>query len=485
MSTAAPRRVHLFLLVTLVLMGLVAGQHAQASVVCFNSAAVCNVVDEPDVTLGWAPPSSTTPVDHYAVEISWNGGVFELNSNWANISPSSPLLTINTHAVLIGHYFKIRVLACDAQNTCSQPSSESHAIAFYAADDPGAATPDFPGSAVVEEPVNEPVNEPVDEPDSGSADSIFRYERWSTRQSTYWEDQRWFSGDFNGDTRVDVAKAYSDNGLASIDIHRSTGNAFYVGNWADMQGDFPIDQQWFSGDFNGDGFDDVGNAFGGARRSNIDIYTSLGSSFDMSRWMSMRSPFDPEQKWIVGDFNGNGRDDLASVFADNGRTSIDVYLSNGSGFQQRRWATQLGTFYDAQSWFAGDFNGDGRDDLSKVIDINGQIAIDVHSSSGSSFGLKHWNSAAGTYSLQHKWVVGEFNGDGRDDLVKIFEDQQKVSIDAYSSNGSSFTRERWATQQGLFDDSQSWLAGDYNEDGTDDLAVISNDAGKISIDVYR
>jgi hypothetical protein len=99
--------------------------------------------------------------------------------------------------------------------------------------------------------------------------------------------------------------------------------------------------------------------------------------------------------------------------------------------------------------------------------------------------MKHWISGAGTYSLQHKWVVGEFNGDGRDDLVKIFEDQQKVSIDAYSSNGSSFTRERWATQQGLFDDSQSWLAGDYNEDGTDDLAVISNDAGKISIDVYR
>jgi hypothetical protein len=177
MSTAAPRRVHLFLLVTLVLMGLVAGQHAKASVVCFSSAAVCNVVDEPDVTLGWAPPSSATPVDHYAVEISWNGGVFELNPSWA---------------------------------------------------------------------------------------------------------------------------------------------------------------------------------------------------------------------------------------------------------------TQKGTYYDTQQWF-----------------------------------------------------VGEFNGDGRDDLVKIFEDQQKVSIDAYSSNGSSFTRERWATQQGLFDDSQSWLAGDYNEDGTDDLAVISNDAGKISIDVYR
>lgn len=478
MSTAAPRQVHLlFLLVTLVLTGLVAGQRAEASITCFSNAAVCNVTGEFSVSLGWDPSPSTPTIDHYRVEISWDGGVFEQNPSWTDISPMDSSVTI--YAV-VGHYFEIRALACDARNTCSQPSSESYAIAFYAAGDPDSATAAFPGSGGDEtDYVNDP--EPVE------AGSMFFFERWSSQKSESSENQQWVTGDFDGDTRVDIARVYFLEDQVNIDSHLSTGRVFDLHQWVDEEEEsFSNSQQWFSGDFNGDGFDDIGKVFGDNNQARIDIHLSTGNGFQQaSTWMERNGAFHSKQKWLIGDFNGDGRDDLACAFEDNGKASINVLLSNGSRFSKSRWTTQRGTFQDRQQWFAGDFNGDGRDDLGKVFDINGQIAIGLHPSSGSSFGVKRWISNAGTYSQRHKWVVGEFNGDGHDDLIKIFEDQQQVSIEAYPSTGASFAREPWATRQGKFEDNQNWLAGDYNMDGTDDLAVIKNEFGKIFIDIYR
>ena len=82
----------------------------------------------------------------------------------------------------------------------------------------------------------------------------------------------------------------------------------------------------------------------------------------------------------MGDFNGDGKDDLAKAFTDNGLASmdVDVHLSTGSGFGIQRWTTRQGGFWDAQQWLAGDFNGDGKDDLAKAFTDAGLASMDVH-----------------------------------------------------------------------------------------------------------
>ncbi len=99
------------------------------------------------------------------------------------------------------------------------------------------------------------------------------------------------------------------------------------------------------------------------------------------RWATRQGGFWNTQQWLSGDFNGDGKDDFAKVFNDGGLASIDVHLSSGSGFSFSRWATRQGGFWDAQKWLSGDFNGDGKDDFAKVFNDGGLASIDVHLSS--------------------------------------------------------------------------------------------------------
>ncbi|RCJ29443.1 hypothetical protein A6770_22190 [Nostoc minutum NIES-26] len=150
-----------------------------------------------------------------------------------------------------------------------------------------------------------------------------------------------------------------------------------------------------------------------------------------------------------------------------------------------RWATRQGGFWNEQQWVSGDFNGDGRDDLAKAFNDNGLASIDVHPSSGSSFGIQRWATKQSGFWNEQKWLSGDFNGDGRDDLAKAFNDNGLASIDVHPSSSSSFGIQRWATRQGGFWNEQQWASGDFTADGRDDFTKAFNDNGLVSIDVHR
>ena len=50
--------------------------------------------------------------------------------------------------------------------------------------------------------------------------------------------------------------------------------------------------------------------------------------------------------WLAGDFNGDGKTDLAYIFSTDGNASIDAHLSNGHGFTGHHWATDQGGWMD-------------------------------------------------------------------------------------------------------------------------------------------
>jgi hypothetical protein len=175
-----------------------------------------------------------------------------------------------------------------------------------------------------------------------------------------------------------VAKAFNDGGLGSVDVHVSNGGSFSMQRWATGQGSFWDAQQWLAGDFNGDGKDDVAKAFNDGGLGSVDVHVSNGSSFSMQRWATGQGSFWDAQQWLVGDFNGDGKDDLVKAFNDGGLASIDVHISNGSGFSMQRWATRQGGFWDAQQWLSGNFNGDGKDDMAKAFNDGGLASIDTH-----------------------------------------------------------------------------------------------------------
>ncbi len=324
---------------------------------------------------------------------------------------------------------------------------------------------------------------------------LFNHKRWSTNQGGFWDTQQWLAGDFNGDGKADLAKAMNDgNGGTNIDVHISNGNnAFSIQRWSTNQGGFWDTQQWLAGDFNGDGKTDLAKTMNdGNGGTNIDVHISNGNNaFNLQRWATNQGGFWDTQQWLAGDFNGDGKADLAKAMNNgNGGTNIDVHISNGdNAFNLQRWATNQGGFWDTQQWLAGDFDGDGKADLAKAMnDGNGGTNIDVHISNGNNtFSLQRWATNQGGFWDTQQWLAGDFDGDGKADLAKAMNNGINLTnIDIHlSKSNNTFHIGRWATGQGGFWDTQQWSTGDFNGNGKTDLAkAMNNGSGSTNIDVH-
>ena len=263
-------------------------------------------------------------------------------------------------------------------------------------------------------------------------------------------------GDFTGNGRDDLASYHPSNG--SWWVSRSTGTGFSTSRWAT----FGTRTGWAAhlvGDFTGDGRDDVASYH--PSNGSWWVSRSTGSGFSTARW----GTYSTRTGWathLVGDFCGNGRDDIASYHPSNGTWWVSC--STGSGFAAPGlWAT----FSTRTGWathIVGDFTGDGRDDIVSYHPSNGSWW--VSRSTGSGLSTSRW----ATFSTRTGWathMVGDFNGDGRDDIVSYHPSNGSWWVSR--STGSGFSTSRWAS----FSTRTGWathMVGDFNGDGRDDVA---------------
>ena len=131
----------------------------------------------------------------------------------------------------------------------------------------------------------------------------------------------------------------------------------------------------------------------------------------------------PNAKAVAGDFNGDGKADIALVGGD-GWSTIPVALSLGNGTfsikNHSRPDFALVANAPGAQVVAGDLNRDGRDDLV-VSGGPGWTTIPVAFSNGDgSFYTTNYANASLAVSAQAqgaKLLAGDINNDGRDDLV--------------------------------------------------------------------
>ncbi|MCA8998549.1 MAG: VCBS repeat-containing protein, partial [Planctomycetaceae bacterium] len=192
-----------------------------------------------------------------------------------------------------------------------------------------------------------------------------------------WTPIGWTSiqtGDFNGDVREDLIGLHSNgswwagfsNGgrLFSIDLASWSSTA----GWTDIN----------IGDFNGDQISDVS-----ARTSTGFYYVGLsqpGTTRLRTQYMGVWQKT-PSPTSFVGDFNGDGKDELINRNTDGEWWTKQI--RNLTGHETRykfRWSTSV-------SWIpiVGDFNGDGFDDMLGMIAGTGQWFFST------SFGRDHSN----------------------------------------------------------------------------------------------
>jgi subtilisin family serine protease len=310
---------------------------------------------------------------------------------------------------------------------------------------------------------------------------------WLVRQGPFKDNQVWLSGDFNGDGKADLARLQDDLGYATIDAYLSGGSSWNSQRWATRQGALQATQRWLAGDFNGDGKSDLAKAYECAQNQTcVDVHLSTGRGFTMKRWASNLGPWVASQKWLAADVNADGKAELVRVSDDGGMATIDVLVSSGAAFKSTRWATRQGVFSASQNWLAGDLNGDRRADLVQVSDNGmGLSQLQVYLAGQASLGLASWASGQGRHAATHRWLMGDVDGDGLSDVIRVLDEGGQASVEVQFSMGSGFELTRHATRQGLFASNHRWLAADFTGDGKADLAHVLPDNQQISIDVLR
>lgn len=265
-----------------------------------------------------------------------------------------------------------------------------------------------------------------------------------------------YAGDFNGDGRDDVL-VHSDNGIL---LYRSNGAQLDLvfscvdrvpGSWQFTAGD-----RFLIGDFNGDGKDEVVvyNATNWVMEYLGLLVDDGNNGLRLIARYDDRMPgwqFGPGDHFEVGDFNGDGKQDLV-VF--NGSDWVYPYLgllrSTGTGFS-------LARRYDANlpGWqmrpkdriLLGDFNGDGKDDLWIWNGDNWSIPyLGLLRSDGSSLAMQRrydatlpgWQMTRGD-----RHYLADFNGDGRKDLYVFNGDNWVMAyLGMLASDGNQLSMTR-------------------------------------------
>lgn len=155
----------------------------------------------------------------------------------------------------------------------------------------------------------------------------------------------------------------------------------------------------------------------------------------------------------LGDFNGDGRQDLVY------RSGQDIYvaLSNGSGFgapvKKATWSTGF-------DWKLADVNWDGYVDLIGRRGTEIQVSLNT-GASGTFAGSSQW----ATWATAYDYTLADVNGDGRADLIGRYINGSDIQVALALPTGGFAGSSSWATWNTAFDH----RLADVNGDGRADL----------------
>ena len=178
---------------------------------------------------------------------------------------------------------------------------------------------------------------------------------------------------------------------------------------------------------------------------------------------------------VAGDFNGDGKLDLAVThFASSG--TVSVLLGKGDGTFGSAASYSVGAYPFAMA--VGDFNGDGKLDLAVVnnngtLNTRGSVSVLLGKGDGT------FRSAV-NYSVgwdPTRVAVGDFNGDGTPDLAVASESSGTVSVLLGKGDGSFRSAVNYASGGEPF----AVAVGDVNGDGKLDLVAANPNSGTVSV----
>jgi hypothetical protein len=268
-------------------------------------------------------------------------------------------------------------------------------------------------------------------------------------------------GDFNGDGKLDIVTA-NDNGTVTV-LPGNGNGTFGTRLTSKASGNLT---SVAVGDFNGDGKPDlvVGTGTG------LEILLGKGDgtfqlkqTVTFSRTVDGFTFFSAVNSVAVSSLRGNGKNDVLAL----SNTGLAILLGNGDGTVQNPSVVDTGPS-PAASFVVGDFNGDGKLDIVTSDIAEYEISPSFDFLAGKGDGTFAAPKQVNLVETASSLAAGDFRGDGKLDLVLASnQNGNTVTVLLGNGNGTFGTTPAFASA-GL---STSIAVGDFNGDGKPDLVT--------------
>jgi hypothetical protein len=285
-------------------------------------------------------------------------------------------------------------------------------------------------------------------------------------------------GDLNGDGEPDLAVANKASNSVSVlageaDARFSAKRDYSTG-WA------PVSIA--VGDLNLDGNPDLAIANSGGGTVSM-LLGQADGTLGLQRELGVRNPDSPygfPQSVAIGEFDGDGKSDLAVTDMCcyfQGVGTVTVLLGNGDGTIRASSHYQVGN--GPMSVAVGDFDGDGKSDLATTGYYENSVSVLMGNSAGAFGSRRDYTTGGGPFA----GAVGDVNGDGIPDLVVAdfynYNGQPGNSVSVLLGKGDGTFGDQAFFAVGS--DPDAVALSDLDGDGNLDVAVANSNSNSVSV----
>jgi len=278
------------------------------------------------------------------------------------------------------------------------------------------------------------------------------------------------AADFNGDGKLDLAYV-TTNSAISVLLGNGDGTFRHEQDYSTLDSE----PQLGVADFNGDGKLDL--AVTNPRENELSVYLGNGDGTFQKPIITATGGESPVQ-FAVGDFNGDGKLDLAILEINS--FEVTIMLGNGDG------TFVVNNEYFLDDWpsqiFAADVNGDGKLDL--VCFATRYVQEFLGNGDGTFQNSKTiWKLT--TRELFDFMAVSDMNADGKLDLVGLagLKDGNNLVLFKGIGNGTFQSPLLYPVSADL--GSAPFVLGDFNNDGKTDMVTDFRSQGAADVSLLQ